>query len=230
MALTKTSLLNIANRILRYLGKDQITNVSTVNTGDAGRLLYCMDTILSDIYREMSWDFTQSQDTSLSLTDGTRLYDVPDEVDINRIKSILLIDNTTPGSGNDTDPLIEIPYQDFVGYYNLEPESSIETTGLPLHYMLYRGKIYLGPCPGDNGGDGYSLMIHSVTNYNRLTWTNTTTTNIPIQYEQVLDAGVLAMFALDPNDKMMWESKYSKLLDKMVSDYTTTRKHSINLG
>jgi len=84
--------------------------------------------------------------------------------------------------------------------------------------MIYRNQIYLAPVPDNNGGDGYTVILHAQQNYNRITWANATTLSIPTQYEYVLDCGVMAMFDQDVAKRGVWSAKYSEGLNRMQVD------------
>lgn len=293
MSYTPPTLKEISNEYASLLGfESKINDVSGCSFGPEFNLLNTIYDVVRDIMVAGRFEFLQYKDESIVLTDGTREYTWPSNIDYNSISKIFLLFNRTPAAANAyfTRELTFMPYDPF---HSAFMDNYNESKAIPIYWTSYIQKLFLHPTPDNNGGTtvfsgsglndlsaggsylgsytylvkistasttdkfqwsndggvtwsaeisitgaaqtlelggtvtftattghnlgdywnisfalGYSLRVHCKQLYDRASFVNATTFNIPLQHYQLIKYGVMAR--LDMNSRGYWISEFDK--------------------
>lgn len=237
-AVAKTSILGLTNKILQELNEPAVSTIVNSTTGMAFRVMNNIDSTLQKMYRTFGWSFLEGEDTSLATTAGTRYVTLPTSINEHFLIGVHLLNHATPASADESVPLLQISYDEWVSWgFELTPDSAVDANqrGTPIYFMIWQGRMYLYPTPDNNPDDsavGYSIKIHSKTNYAALSRTATTTTSqLPFGFEDVLCHGVLAnmQLSINPGLASSYKQLYDEGVSELISDYALSNQFQLRL-
>ena len=237
-AVAQGTILSITNKILHELNEASVSTIVNSTTGMAFRVMNNIDNMLQKMYRAFGWAFLEGEDTSIATTAGTRYVAIPASVNEHYMVGVHLLNHATAASADENTPLNPIGYDEWVSWgFELHPDSSIDADkrGTPIYFMVWQRRMYLYPCPDNNPDDagvGYSIKIHSKTNYAVLSRSvNTTTSQLPLGFEDVLCHGVLALMQLSMNPGLAssYKALYDEGMAELISDYALSNQFQLRL-
>ena len=230
MTVAKTGLLTICNNILQKLGEAKITDVANATQGVEFNVLNYIDDIVYDIYNRGAWPFLMTMFTNddtynlhFSSVALSRSLTIPEEINENFLseEGAILLATGALEAESDTTVATPIQYTQPRQFIKDHPYQNDLVTGAPTEVTVIGRTLYVNPTPTL---DTYSMKLFSTLNYDKLSRESpgsATYTMIPVQWEYVLEAGVLwCMYSeSDTNKAALWKTKYDEGIQIMAQQY-----------
>lgn len=188
--------LELVNSVLREVDAPTVSTL-TGATGLVKRVMGWVNQAISDLFmRSNDWMFREASGSFMALA-GEAEYVLPDNVDLNGIKTLYLEQTRTPLK--------------YVDYENLKHSSA---SGIPQRYSIFSNKIILSPTPGDS----FSVIYHFQASPAPLINDTDTSLIPPLWNYTIVDgASYRAKVFLNDDDYRETLARYELGIKKMLS-------------